>query len=120
MSSGISPIGGQRVTSQSGVTPTPTDPRIAKLKTAATEFESLLVKQLLKAAKLGGSGGDEKSNGYGDMAVDALATAVERGGGLGLASRIEQAVGGAAHRTLAPALTHSASEKAPGPHGGGG
>jgi Rod binding domain-containing protein len=72
------------------------DPRADKLRHAATEFESMMVKQLLKSAKLGG-GAEDKSNGYGDMAVDALASSVERGGGLGLAHRIEEAIGNA-HR----------------------
>ena len=96
MSSGISPVAGQRTTAQTEAAAAAHDPRMAKLKSAATEFESLLVKQLLKAAKLGGSGGDEKSSGYGDMAVDALASAVERGGGLGLARQIEHAIGASA------------------------
>ncbi len=107
MSSGISPVAGQRLASQVEAAAAAHDPRMAKLKSAATEFESLLVKQLLKSAKLGGSGsgGDEKSNGYADMSVDALASAVERGGGLGLARQIEHAIGGAAgHGALAQPL----------------
>ncbi|MGA7122849.1 MAG: hypothetical protein WBY94_22300 [Polyangiaceae bacterium] len=68
------------------------DPRIEKLRHAAGEFESLLVKQMLKSAKIGGGGGAEKPGGYADMAVDALASAIEKGGGLGLAHRIEQAI----------------------------
>jgi Rod binding domain-containing protein len=65
------------------------DARTEKLEKAAGEFESLFVKQLLKEAKIGG---DPKSGGYADMAVDALATGIQRGGGLGLAKRIEQAL----------------------------
>jgi len=71
------------------------DARADKLRHAATEFETILVKQLLKAAKIGssgGAGGEEKANGYADMAVDALASAIEKGGGLGLARRIEDAI----------------------------
>jgi hypothetical protein len=65
----------------------------------------MLVKQQLKGAKLGGSGDaageGDKASGYGDMAVDALASAIQHGGGLGLARRIEQAVGAqAAHVVL--------------------
>jgi Rod binding domain-containing protein len=64
-----------------------TDPRrAAKLHTAARAFESILVKQLLSAAKVGG----QNPSGYADMAVDALATGVEKAGGLGLARRIEE------------------------------
>jgi Rod binding domain-containing protein len=66
------------------------DPRVEKLRRAAGEFESLLVKQLLKAAKIGG---DDKGNGYADMAVDALSSGIEKGGGLGLARRIEEVIG---------------------------
>jgi len=65
------------------------DARADKLRHAAGEFETLLVKQLLKEAKLLG---DDKANAYGDMAIDAVATGVERGGGLGLARRIEDAL----------------------------
>ncbi len=87
MSNGILPI-----VAAPGAGQPATDPRIAKLRHAAGEFESLLVKQLLTAAKIGGAGGDEKASGYADMAVDALASSIERGGGLGLAHRIEQAI----------------------------
>jgi Rod binding domain-containing protein len=66
------------------------DTKAAKLKSAAGDFESLLIKQLLKEAKVTGS---DKSNGYGDMAIDALASSIERGGGLGLAKHIEKAIG---------------------------
>jgi Rod binding domain-containing protein len=66
------------------------DARGEKLKKAAMEFESLLVKQMLQQSKIAG---DEKANGYSDMAVDAMTSAVEKGGGLGLARRIEEAIG---------------------------
>jgi Rod binding domain-containing protein len=76
------------------------DARTEKLEKAAGEFESLFVKQLLKEAKIGGA---QKSSGYADMAVDALANGIQRGGGLGLAKRIEQALN-AAHAHPAPAV----------------
>jgi len=60
-----------------------------KLHEATRDFESLLIKQLLSAAKVGG---DSKGSGYADMAVDALATGIEKGGGLGLARRIEETI----------------------------
>jgi hypothetical protein len=66
------------------------DAKAAKLKSATGDFESLLIKQLLKEAKIAGA---DKSNGYGDMAIDALASSIERGGGLGLAKHIEHAIG---------------------------
>jgi Rod binding domain-containing protein len=88
MSSGIAPLVAPTAAAQPAH-----DSRIDKLRQAAGEFESLLVKQMLKAAKIGGAGGEEKASGYADMAVDALASAIEHGGGLGLARRIEQAIG---------------------------
>jgi Rod binding domain-containing protein len=51
----------------------------------AREFEGIFVRELLKTAHIGG----EQEHGYGTMVVDALARAVTRGPGLGLASRIE-------------------------------
>jgi Rod binding domain-containing protein len=64
-----------------------------KLHTAAREFESILVKQLLSAAKVGG----QNPSGYADMAVDALATGVEKAGGLGLARKIEETLSHSSH-----------------------
>jgi Rod binding domain-containing protein len=96
MSTGIAPIA-----TPLAAHPTPPDPRVEKLRHAAGEFESILVKQLLKAAKIGG--GDENSSGYADMAVDALSSAIERGGGLGLAHQIEQAMS----HTLAPGTSNT-------------
>jgi Rod binding domain-containing protein len=78
-----------RVAARPAAVPSVKDARTEKLEKAAGEFESLFVKQLLKEAKIGG---DQKSGGYADMAVDALATGIQRGGGLGLAKRIEQAM----------------------------
>jgi Rod binding domain-containing protein len=118
MSNSITAIGGQTLTGATGATgqtaaaqsSLASDPkRLAKLRSAAHEFEAVLVKQLLKSAKMGSSGDAEKSNGYGDMAVDAMASAVEKGGGLGLAKRIEQAIG--ATHPQAPPLAHVAPEK---------
>jgi Rod binding domain-containing protein len=63
----------------------------AKVHKAAQEFEELFVRQILSAAKVGG-GGDGKKSGYEGMAVDAIASAVSGGGGLGLARQIEDAV----------------------------
>jgi Rod binding domain-containing protein len=60
------------------------------LHKAASEFESLLVKQMLKQSKIAG---DDKANGYADMAIDAMASAVEKGGGFGLVRSIEAAIG---------------------------
>jgi Rod binding domain-containing protein len=79
--------------------PSAVDARAVKLHKAASEFESLLVKQMLKQSKIAG---DENGNGYADMAVDAMASAVEKGGGFGLVRRIEAAIGpmsGSPHAT---------------------
>jgi Rod binding domain-containing protein len=64
----------------------PVDPA---LKHVAEEFEGVLLRQLLQNAEVGGKKG---SQGYGSMAVDALATGLLQGGGLGLARAIEQTV----------------------------
>lgn len=61
----------------------------AKVHRAAGEFESMLVRQLLSAAHAVGKDG---GGAYGGMAVDALASGVEKGGGLGLAKAIEDAL----------------------------
>lgn len=68
----------------------------AALKKVAAEFESALVRQLLQTAKVGGK---QAERGYGGMAVDALASGLEAGGGLGLARAIEAAL---AHAQAAP------------------
>ena len=59
------------------------------LHKAAEELETSFVRQLLQAAKIGGKGAE---NGYGSMAVDALAKGIQAGGGLGLATQIERAL----------------------------
>ncbi len=60
-----------------------------EMEKAAKEFEGVFVRQLLSAAKLGGSKGEE---GYGAMATDALATGIMNAGGLGLTRQIEAAL----------------------------
>jgi Rod binding domain-containing protein len=61
-------------------------PKDHALARAASEMETVFVRHLLEASKIGGPSGE---TGYGSMAVDALATGIERGGGLGLARAIE-------------------------------
>ncbi len=61
----------------------------ANLHKVAEEFETLMVHQLLEAAKLGG---EEKDSGYKGMVVDAAASGISKGGGLGLARQIEEAL----------------------------
>ena len=67
--------------------PTPVDPKVHK---AAQEFEAMFVRQILTAAKVGG--GHDKQQGYDGMAVDALASGITKGGGLGLAREVEDAL----------------------------
>lgn len=50
---------------------------------AAREFESIFVRQLLEASRVGSSSGP-----YASLSVDAIAKALEDGGGLGLAATI--------------------------------
>lgn len=83
MSSPVAPLA-----TQTPPQATDADRRVAKLHHAAQAFESILVKQMLTEAKVAG----EKASGYTDMAVDALATGVEKAGGLGLARRIEESL----------------------------
>jgi Rod binding domain-containing protein len=64
----------------------PGDPRLRK---AAQDFEQAFVRNILDAAHFGGKDGEK---GYGAMAVEALASGIESGGGLGLARQIEHAL----------------------------
>jgi Rod binding domain-containing protein len=59
------------------------------LHKAAEELETSFLHQLLESAKIGGK---DAKNGYGSMAVDALAQGIQAGGGLGLARQIERAL----------------------------
>jgi Rod binding domain-containing protein len=61
-----------------------------KIQEVAREFESMIVGQILSAAKVGGA--HQESQGYDGMVVDALATGIAKGGGLGLAREIEDAL----------------------------
>jgi Rod binding domain-containing protein len=63
------------------------DPKIAHV---AAQFEEVFVRQLLTAAKMGGD--NKEGGGYGAMTVDALATGVSQGGGMGIAKQIEMAL----------------------------
>lgn len=59
------------------------------LQRACEEFETAFIKEMLRAAKIGGN---EADHGYGAMAVDALAGGIQAGGGLGLARALERAL----------------------------
>jgi Rod binding domain-containing protein len=69
-----------------GVESTKADREAAKV---CNEFEGVFLRQLLTVAKVGDQGG---SSGYGPMIIDSLATAIGDAGGLGLASKIQEAL----------------------------
>ena len=80
--------------------------REGDLHHVAAEFESMMLRQLLTASKVGGN-----TSGYSDMAVDAMASGITQAGGVGLARQIETALAGQTERNrMAPALSHSSPE----------
>jgi Rod binding domain-containing protein len=93
----VNPVAGPRETAgahSTAQTKTPVDPKVRK---AAQEFEAMFVRQILTAAKIGGH---DKQNGYDGMAVDAIAGAVTKGGGLGLSRQIEDAISQASNGSV--------------------
>jgi len=85
----------------------PGDPALHR---ACEEFEASFVKQLLQAAKVGGKNQD---HGYGAMAVDALASGIVSGGGLGLSRAIERALARQHEATAAPATATAIKPRRP-------
>jgi Rod binding domain-containing protein len=81
------------------------DPKIAHV---AQQFEEVFVRQLLSSAKMGGDD-KEGGGGYGAMTIDALATGVSKGGGLGIAKSIEMALS----HSQGPAASVSAAHETP-------
>ncbi len=67
------------------------DAEVTELDRLSRDFEGVFVRQLLSAARFG-EGGAGKGGGFGAMVVDAMATAVSEGGGIGLAQRISEAL----------------------------
>ncbi len=65
------------------------DKKQAELARACKELEGVFLRRLLEAAKFGEHAGGQ---GYGSMIVDALATSISEGGGLGLSDRIRDAL----------------------------
>lgn len=57
-----------------------------ELVTQAREFESIFVRELLKGARIGGAGNNKD---FGAMIVESLAGVIAEGGGVGLASRVQ-------------------------------
>jgi peptidoglycan hydrolase FlgJ len=72
----------------------------AKLVDAAQQFEAMLLQEMLKPmqSKEGSWGGDEESNSNGDNDIlssygtEAVARAIAKGGGLGIAEQVVQKV----------------------------
>ncbi|MFL5273978.1 MAG: peptidoglycan DD-metalloendopeptidase family protein [Anaeromyxobacteraceae bacterium] len=73
----------------------------ARLHEAARALETLVVKQLVTASKAFTGGEGAGSGVRADMFADALADAMVKGGGIGLAAQIERSMGG--NPTAAPA-----------------
>lgn len=97
----IRPVGGEAMALRADAAATrPTPP--SDLQRVASEFEAMLLRQLLSAAKMGGGGG------YAEMAVDALASGITHAGGIGLARELEAALGSQITvRDEAQAISHS-------------
>lgn len=90
-------------------TPGAAAPSTEDVKRLASEFEAMLLRQLLSAAKMG-----EGQGGYGDMAVESMADGISRAGGVGLARQIERAL---SRHIGAPAAPPSLSHSSPGGDG---
>lgn len=87
MTNPILPVG---VSAAGALTSSPTRAnQRGDLHQVAQEFEAMLLRQLLSAAKMGGGTG-----AYNDMAVDALANGINQAGGVGLARQIETVLSG--------------------------
>ena len=82
------------------------DPKIAHV---AQQFEEVFVRQLLSSAKMGGD--EKEGGGYGAMTIDALATGVSKGGGLGIAKSIEMALSHSQGPAVATPAAHDIPEK---------
>ncbi|MBX3186771.1 MAG: hypothetical protein KF819_07135 [Labilithrix sp.] len=67
--------------------------RSRALESAAREFEAIFVRSLLEQSPIAGKG-----DAYGGMAVDAMATSVTAGRGLGLGELIRRTIEGAERR----------------------
>ncbi len=80
----------------------------AELEHAAREMESVFVRHLLEAAKIGG---EKSQSGYGSMAVDALAQGIQQSGGIGLTRSILDALN--PHRNPPPVAPQQAISPSP-------
>jgi Rod binding domain-containing protein len=76
----------------------------AQIAKVAKEFEAVLVRQVLTAAK---AAGEASSSQYGGMAIDALADGIMHGGGLGLARSLVLELSDVARRAELRGASHS-------------
>jgi Rod binding domain-containing protein len=83
------------------------DPKIAHV---AQQFEEVFVRQLLSSAKMGGE--SDGGGGYSAMTIDALATGVSKGGGLGIAKSIEMALSHSQGPAVSAPVARETAEKA--------
>ena len=95
-------------------------PEHRKLKEAAQQFEGMLLQEMLKPMRehgFGQSDSDDKEEGSGfadtmsSYGTEAVATAIAKGGGLGIAKRVVEQVEGEkashdANRSSIPGVTH--------------
>ena len=93
----------------------PEDP--AKVREAASQFEALLLAQLLKSAREAagdgwlGSGGDEAGGMMLDVAQEHLAQVLASQGGLGLANLVTEGLSRTGKHTSTPKLTGPGFDK---------
>jgi peptidoglycan hydrolase FlgJ len=97
-------------------------PSVAEIKKAASQFEAIILRQLLSPSiepmMSGGMGGSSQSSGggvYGYMLTDTLATSLSKGGGLGLAKLLEKQFTPAARGADSSLNSASKSQKASSP-----
>jgi murein DD-endopeptidase MepM/ murein hydrolase activator NlpD len=84
----------------------------ARLHEAARALESLVLKQIVSASKAFTGGEGAGSAVRADLFADALADAMVKGGGIGLAAQIERSLGGAATATGTAISTRTATANA--------
>jgi peptidoglycan hydrolase FlgJ len=98
-------------------------PTAAEIKKAASQFEAIIMRQLLSPAieplMSGGLGGSSDSGGggvYGYMMTDVLAENLSKGGGMGLAEMLEKQLSPRSAKgeiTSSAALKHSTLPSTP-------
>jgi len=85
----------------------------ARLHQAAEQFEGLFVKQLVAASKAFTGGEGAGSAVRADMFADALAGAIVKGGGIGIAKMIEKSLSPTGSPALPPTATAASAAPAP-------